>query len=113
MRYERTRALKGSFEAGGAVGRRSRAPEAGFTLAEVLAALLFRAIVIPVSVQALRIASLAGEVAERKERAVRIAERILNESIVRTNWGQTTQSGTVVEGVREFQWQLQGEPWNQ
>ena len=38
-------------------------PRAAFTLAEVLAALMFMAIVIPVAVEALRTASLAGEVA--------------------------------------------------
>jgi hypothetical protein len=87
--------------------------DAGFTLAEVLAALLFMAIVVPVSVQALRIATLAGEVAHRKEQAARIAERVLNENIVRTNWGQSGQSGKAMEGFREFEWQLQVEPWNQ
>src|SRR6266436_2676461 len=72
--------------------------QAGFTLAEVLAALLFMAIVIPVAVQGLRIASRAGSVSERKRDAARVAERILNESIVTTNWNQTVQSGTLQEG---------------
>src|ERR1019366_4127245 len=49
-----------------------------FTLAEVLAALLFLAIVIPTAVEALHIASLAGEVAARKGAAARVADRILN-----------------------------------
>ena len=57
-----------------------------FTLAEVLAAMLFLAIVIPAAVEALHVASLAGEVAARKGAAARIADRILNESIVTTNW---------------------------
>src|SRR5882762_4963509 len=51
---------------------------AGFTLAEVLAALLFMAIVIPVAVQGLHIASRAGSVSERKAVGARIAERKLN-----------------------------------
>jgi type II secretory pathway pseudopilin PulG len=85
----------------------------GFTLVEVLAALLFMAIVIPVAVQGLRVASLAGEVALRKAEAARVAERILNESIVSTNWNQSSQSGTVTEGIREFRWTLHNEVWNQ
>ena len=40
--------------------------ESAFTLAEVLAALLFMAIVIPVAVEALHVASLSGEIATRK-----------------------------------------------
>jgi type II secretory pathway pseudopilin PulG len=86
---------------------------AAFTLAEVLAALVFMAIVIPVVVECLHIASQAGEVAQRKSEAARVAERILNESIVTTNWNQSAQNGTVQDGKREFDWTLQNEPWNQ
>ena len=86
---------------------------AGFTLAEVLAALLFMAIVIPVAVQGLQIANRAGAVAQRKSQAARIAERVLNETIVTTNWTQSSQAGTVYEGTREFRWTLRTEPWNQ
>jgi type II secretory pathway pseudopilin PulG len=85
----------------------------GFTLVEVLAALLFMAIVIPVAVQGLRIASLAGEVAGRKGAAARVAERILNENIVTTNWSQSVQTGTVEEGAHQFSWTFRNEPWNQ
>jgi type II secretory pathway pseudopilin PulG len=84
-----------------------------FTLAEVLAALLFMAIVIPVAMEGLQIASRAGEVAQRKSSAARIAERVLNENIASTNWNQTSQAGTVTEGVREFRWTLHSEPWSQ
>lgn len=86
---------------------------AAFTLVEVLAALLFMGIVIPVAVQGLRIASLAGEVAHRKGEAVRVAERVLNECILFTNYFQATQRGVVTEGTREFDWTLQAEVWNQ
>jgi len=79
----------------------------------MLAALLFMALVIPVAVQALRIASLAGEVALRKGEAVRVAERVLNECILTTNYFQSNQRGFVVEGTREFKWTLQTEVWNQ
>lgn len=86
---------------------------AAFTLAEVLAALVFMAIVIPVVVECLHVASQAGEVAQRKTEAARVAERILNESIVTTNWNQSAQNGTAADGMREFSWTLQNEPWNQ
>ena len=53
-----------------------------FTLIEVLAALVFMAVVIPVAVEGLRVASRAGEVGRRKAVAGRIAESMLNELIV-------------------------------
>ena len=84
---------------------------AGFTLVEVLAALMFMAIVIPVAIGALRIASLAGEVAERKTAAARVADRVLNEAVVTGNWNQSAQSGTVSENGRQFRWTLRNENW--
>ena len=86
---------------------------AAFTLAEVLAAMLFLAIVIPAAVEALHVASLAGEVAARKGAAARIADRILNESLVTTNWNNGVQSGTASEGALDFQWTLSSQPWPQ
>jgi len=96
--------------------RRSRVERRGhsaFTLAEVLAALAFMAILIPVVVECLGIASRASEVAERKSHAARIAANVLNESIVTTNWAESSQSGTVEDGSQQYQWTLENAPWNQ
>jgi len=87
--------------------------EGGFTLAEVLAAMLFMAIVIPVAVQGLRIASLAGEVAERKSQAARIAESVLVDNLISTNTRSSSVDGVTVEGTREFRWTLRNEEWAQ
>src|SRR5689334_24167611 len=85
---------------------------AAFTLAEVLAALLFMAIVVPVAIEGLHIASLAGAVAATKGQAARIAQQVLNDNLVSTNWTQTLQ-GTTTEGQRVFGWVLQSDPWTQ
>jgi type II secretory pathway pseudopilin PulG len=83
----------------------------GFTLAEVLAALVFMAILIPVAVQGLRIASLAGQVAERKGVAARLADRVLNEFIVTAQWKEANSSGTIQDGPHQYRWQVRNEPW--
>ena len=84
---------------------------AAFTLAEVLAAMLFLAIVIPAAVEALHVASLAGEIAARKGVAARIADRVLNESLVMTNWNLGSQNGTATEGAEQFRWTLNSQNW--
>jgi len=84
-----------------------------FTLVEVLAALLFLAIVIPSAIEALHVATLSGEVAARKGAAARVADRILNESLVMTNWNSGTQSGTVTEGALDYRWTLTSQTWPQ
>jgi hypothetical protein len=77
-----------------------------------LAALLFLAIVIPVAVEVLQVASLSGEVAARKSEAARVADRILSGSLVTTNW-QGLQSGTVSEGILDFRWKVSSQLWSQ
>ena len=84
-----------------------------FTLAEVLAALAFMAIVIPVAVNGLRVANLAGQVGQRKAVAARIAERVLNERSVNGASQGTAQSGTVREGAEQYRWSIRTETWNQ
>jgi type II secretory pathway pseudopilin PulG len=86
--------------------------ESGFTLAEVLAALVFIAIVIPVALEGISIAGKAGEVAARKTEAALVAERLLSQSIVTTNWNNSSQSGTLRQGLRDFRWTLRNEAWN-
>lgn len=90
-----------------------RPAQAGFTLAEVLAAMLFMAIVIPVALSGLSVASRAGEVAARKSDAALIAERILNENLVTTNWDKTVQNGVARQGQVDFNWSLRAEPWTE
>ena len=69
------------------------------------------AIVIPVAVQGLHIASRAGLVAERKAAAARLAETKLNELIVTGQWQSSAQKGTVSEGWQSYPWTVQSEPW--
>ena len=84
---------------------------AGFTLAEVLAALLFMAIVVPVAIAALQVASLSGKVAERKAAAARVADRVLNETVVTASSFALPQKGTAIENGQPFHWTLQRENW--
>jgi len=93
--------------------RARRRSEAGFTLAEVLAALLFMAIVIPVALEGMHVASRIGTVSERKSEAARVAQRMLAETLLTTNWNQAVQGGTVTEGQRQFDWTIHSDPWNQ
>lgn len=93
------------------VDHKTRANQSAFTLAEVMAALVFMAILIPVALEALSIASRAGEVATRKSEAALVAERILNEQLVTTNWNAAVQNGKVRQGILDYRWTLKNEPW--
>jgi type II secretory pathway pseudopilin PulG len=86
---------------------------AGFTLAEVLAAMLFLALVIPAAVEALHVASRSGEVAARKAAAARVADRVLNESLILTNWPGGTHNGTVGDGNQQYRYTVTSQSWPQ
>lgn len=90
--------------------RRSRR---AFTLIEVLAALLLMAIVIPVAMQGMSIASRAGLLGQRKAAAMRVAERMINELIVTGEMNQSTSSGTIADGDTSYPWTMQSEPWTE
>lgn len=77
-----------------------------------MAALLFLAIVIPAAIEAIHIASRAGLVAARKSGAARVAERILNESLVTGTWN-SPQRGTVTEGTLDYEWTRSSQSWPQ
>jgi prepilin-type N-terminal cleavage/methylation domain-containing protein len=83
----------------------------GFTLAEVLAALLLMAILIPVTMHGVTVASRAGMLGQRKTAAIRIAERVLEEQIVSGQMDTATPNGTVVEGNISYPWTLRSDPW--
>jgi type II secretion system protein I len=85
---------------------------AGFTLIELLVALALMAVMIPVLLHGLRIATLAGEVSQRKSLAVRVADRVLNDAII-SGPTQAGQSGDEKIGSFDFHWTLKDEAWNQ
>jgi prepilin-type N-terminal cleavage/methylation domain-containing protein len=85
----------------------------GFTLVEVLAALVFMAILIPVTVRAVRVASQAGHVGERKAVAARVAERVMNELLVTDGLRQNSANGRIEERHRTYDWMMRSEPWTE
>ena len=84
---------------------------AAFTLAEVLAALVFMAIVIPVALQGLNVASRAGELAQRKMIATRIGNMEMNQLKVMNQLRGGGQTGVVVDHGISYKWSLKNEGW--
>ena len=75
--------------------------------------MLFMAIVIPVAMEGLRIASRAGAVAGRKGVAVQLADSKLNELIVTGQWRNTGQGGTFGEQWPGYRWAIKNELWSE
>jgi prepilin-type N-terminal cleavage/methylation domain-containing protein len=87
---------------------------AGFTLAEILAALVLMAIVIPIALEGMNVVSRAAILGERKAIALRVAERVLNEQIALIAPGQEVPgsgSGVEADGDMTYPWTMETEPW--
>lgn len=89
--------------------RRCRA----FTLVEVLAALLLMAILIPVTMEGVSVASRAGNLGQRKAAAMRVAERVLNEMIVTGQATSSAATGSIVDGDTTYPWTMKSAPWTE
>jgi type II secretory pathway pseudopilin PulG len=85
----------------------------GFTLVEALVAILFMAIVIPVALGAMRVASMAGEAGQRKLVAARIANKVLNELKVENLLQSAGQNGLVQENGASYKWSETSQVWTQ
>jgi prepilin-type N-terminal cleavage/methylation domain-containing protein len=93
--------------------RRRSGGRRGFTLVEVLASLLLMAIIIPVAMEGMSVASRAGVLGQRKAAAMRVAERVLNELVAEGQTQQSTDSGTAVDGDTAYSWTMRVENWSE
>src|SRR5436190_20618920 len=81
------------------------------TIVEILAALLMMAIIIPVAMEGMSIATRAGILGQRKAAAMRVAERLLNELIVEGETTRASTNGTTADGDVSYPWSMRSETW--
>lgn len=83
---------------------------AAFTLVEILAALAFLGLVIPVAVGAIMIANRASVVSERSMIAVQLGENRLNELMLANAWSTAESRGTF-DDHPGYRWELKRQDW--
>jgi Tfp pilus assembly protein PilV len=93
--------------------RIDRRHEAGFTFAEVLAAMIFMAILLPVVMQGLVLANRASVTAERKRIAAHLANSMLTELIATDQWRQAGSRGNFAPDHELYEWELIQSGWDQ
>lgn len=93
--------------------RRGLATGRAFTLVEVLAALVLIAIVLPVVMQGVTMATDIASQTRRKTQAAGLAQAKLNELIVTGEWENGAQSGDFSPDFPEIKWQTQSEAWQE
>lgn len=83
----------------------------GFTFVEVLAAMLFMAIVIPVTFEGITLANRIGVKAARKRVAAELAAQKLNESVVTESWRSGDEAGDFEDEQPGYRWEVSAEDW--
>jgi len=92
-------------------GSRRRAAEGGFTLAELLAAMLFLAILVPAVVEGLSLGNRAAVAAERRSIALQLAERQLGSMLVDNAWSSANARGDFGTDWPGYRWELKRGSW--
>ncbi len=91
----------------------ARSAQRGFTFVEILIAMVFMAILVPISVQALLIANRAGSVARHKRQAVRLANNLLTEMVITDEWVNGQRSGDLSDQNANYRWELDNASWTE
>lgn len=85
---------------------------AAFTFVEVLAALLFLAVVIPAVITALTVSNRASEIADRGNLAGELAENKLSELLIDNAWlTPAATSGTFGDDLPGYRWEMAVADW--
>jgi type II secretory pathway pseudopilin PulG len=86
---------------------------AAFTLVEVLAAMAFMAILVPVLVSALSTANRGAITAERAAVAAQLAENKLNEALIQGTWSSGARTGDFGDEWPGYTWEIQSTNWTE
>jgi type II secretion system protein I len=86
---------------------------AAFTLVEVLAAMAFMAILVPVILAAMHTSTRASESAERSAIALQLGENELNELLLNDDWSSGQSSGDFGADYPGYRWQLSNSTWSE
>lgn len=85
----------------------------GFTFVEILAAMVFMAIVIPVAIQGITMANRIGVSAQRKRIATQLADRQLSEIVLTREWESGSSQGDFGEDYPNYKWTMTADEWSE
>lgn len=81
----------------------------GFTLIEVLAALILLGIVLPVAMRGVSLSLAAASTAKHLSEAGQLADQKLNEVVLTGDWAQSGLSGDFSPDHPDYQWVVQSQ----
>jgi type II secretory pathway pseudopilin PulG len=86
---------------------------AGFTLAEILAAMVFMAIVLPVAFEGMSIATRGSVASQRAREAAQLGDALLTELVATGDWQDGNQDGDFEPDHNGYSWRLTTQDWSE
>jgi prepilin-type N-terminal cleavage/methylation domain-containing protein len=86
-----------------------RAHRAGFTLVEVLAAMIILGIVLPVAMRGVSLSLAAASNAKHTSEAAQLADQKLGELVITGQWQQSGMGGDFTPDHPDYHWTMQSE----
>lgn len=83
----------------------------GFTLMEILAALLLIGLILPVAMKGVSLASMLASDSARKYEALDLAETRLAEILLQKDWQSSSESGTFEDEYDQYHWMMEVSDW--
>ena len=90
----------------------ARKRSSAFTLVEILAALAFLGILMPVVISALLVSNRAAVLSERRAIAAQLAENELSQMLLADAWRSAGSQGNFGTDRPGYRWQLEKNTWN-
>lgn len=84
----------------------------GFTLIEVLAAIVLMGIVLPVAMNAISVATMVGSAAKRRSEAAMLVQSKLSELVVTKGWQNGNMNGDWAEDHPDYRWVAELKEWD-
>lgn len=92
---------------------RNKRGQHGFTLMEILAALVLIGVVLPVVMKGVSMASILASDSGRKYEALGLAESKLTEVLLNADWQSGSDSGDFEPDFQGYTWTLETADWTQ
>ena len=93
--------------------KRPSAGPKGFTLMEILAALVLIGVVLPAVMKGVSMASILASDSARKYEALNLAESKLAEVLLNKDWQEGSDSGEFESDNKDYTWTMEASDWTQ
>ena len=93
--------------------KRPLACSKGFTLMEILAALVLIGVVLPAVMKGVSMASILASDSARKYEALNLAESKLAEILLNDDWQESSDSGDFEPDNEDYEWTMETSDWTQ